>query len=878
MPSKRRAEPESPEWTPFQRIQEEYRKLRERWGGSYLLEGDEKPLRKRIHEKLTASADPGLLDLDAEAACAQLLNLALWGPEKPFPQAMIRHWIVSAGAGFAIRAAARSWVYERPAGHLDRKGIAEPRVCPSLTPRTSWFSDPDKLGQWHALRTELAEADPAAYSDARSAAAELRASAPESLGEGSVFLRAALSYVFPREPEWALEAADELLAARSNYHYGYCERHPWCLVASLRDSERAEKIVATWGIYRLPRFFEFAPALVENVGASAVGPLRRLASSPCPESYKAPVYKLLSRFQTPEVALWFAQNLEGSKALSVEAASYLTRNPSLAIPALASVLASSSSEDNAASSILTRHLVESKDVVETALAGLSERERSRVERLGRKVERLEAVQPSEEETEYPDWLSSTDAKLPRKMPSLWTPSMFPRPRVSGGRALSSDAIERLGAMLRASTLASPHAGVVRARGGLDAATASDFVWALFTAWIGAQCPSEERWAFDALAHLGGDEAARRLSPVLKEWSSRGASPRAKSAIEILGRMGTELSLSYVQRLSETSKNKALRKKANDVLDTVAAERGLTRDDLDDRLVPDLGLGSDGFLVLDFGSRRFRAGFDSRLKPVVLDEVGARLGRLPSARKTDDEEKAERARREWKGVSKDAESILKTQARRLEGAMCVRRLWKHEAWKHWTAHPLMRHLVGSVVWEARAGTGETIGTFRVTEDGSFADERDQVFRPVLSFGCTLPHPLELPPETLEAWRTLFHDYEIVQPFPQLGRELYRADEKELASSELRRFDGRQTTTNRLMGIRHRGWREGYGFVGAGGAGGIVKRMPDDALSVFLAVEGTKLGLAYVGRDDEGIQRSRFAELDPIWLSEVVRDLEWLSIAA
>lgn len=884
MPRRRRTEPESTESNSsaaalFKTLQEEYRKLREQWGKSYSYAiGDEASLRVRVHQKLTAREDPGPLDVEGEAACGQILDLASWGPDKEFPRAMIRYWILSSGGGFAVRAAARTWAYERPTPHHDKDGVATPHDFPKLSPRKSWHYDPDKLGTWHALRAEFEAADPAAYSEARGAAMELRTRAIEIFGDGALLLKAALSYAFPREPDWAAADADDLLLDRNHHHYWYRERHPWCLLASLRDVERADRIIATWAGYTPPRLFEFAPALKTNLGSAAFGPLRRLASGFILEKRKVPVYKILSQFETPEAALWFAQNLEGSRALAAEAAAYLTRHVSLAIPALASMLAVSKTDGNAAAAILTRHLSESREAVEAALAGMSDEDRSRVERLGRKLQRLEELRPSEENTECPGWLVSSESKLPRKMPAFWTPSLFPRPLVNGGRALSSEAVETLGAMLKASTLTTPHVGVVKARSGLDFASTAEFVWAIFTAWLGAQCPSDERWAFDALAHLGGDEAARRLAPLLKDWAAKGATPRAKSAVEVLGKIGTDLSLSYVQRLAETSKNKPLRKKAGEVLESVALERGLTRDDLEDRLVPDLGLDASGFRVLDFGPRSFRAGFDSRLKPIVFDDAGARRDRLPPARKTDDAEKAGRAQREWKAVTKDAEALFKAHGWRLEGAMCSRRVWKHDAWKEWASHPLMRHLVRCVVWEARTATGETIGTFRVTEDGSLADEKDGLFRPVLSFGCTVPHPLSIPSKTLASWRTIFNDYEILQPFPQLGRDFYPADEKELGSYELARVDGRQTTANRLMGIRHRGWREGYGLAGPSGTSGIFKRIPGGSHTVFLAVEGTKLGRAYLNRGEEGEKKARFRELDPVWFSEVVRDMEWLTIVA
>ncbi|MFD0330380.1 hypothetical protein ACFQZC_24780 [Streptacidiphilus monticola] len=63
--------------------------------------------------------------------------------------------------------------------------------------------------------------------------------------------------------------------------------------------------------------------------------------------------------------------------------------------------------------------------------------------------------------------------------------------------------------------------------------------------------------------------------------------------------------------------------------------GLTGDQLSDRLVPDLGLESDGTTVVDYGTRRFTVGFDEQLRPSsgTRTASGARTCRRPASRTT-----------------------------------------------------------------------------------------------------------------------------------------------------------------------------------------------------------------------------------------------------
>ena len=82
-------------------------------------------------------------------------------------------------------------------------------------------------------------------------------------------------------------------------------------------------------------------------------------------------------------------------------------------------------------------------------------------------------------------------------------------------------------------------------------------------------------------------------------------------------------------------------------------------------------------------------------------------------------------------------------------------------------------------------------FRVAEDGSFADIHDDAIpggldeRHTLFMGAEdfrtvrLVHPLDLPTADLEQWQQLFHDYEILQAFPQLHRPIHRHTPQERA---------------------------------------------------------------------------------------------------
>jgi hypothetical protein len=65
----------------------------------------------------------------------------------------------------------------------------------------------------------------------------------------------------------------------------------------------------------------------------------------------------------------------------------------------------------------------------------------------------------------------------------------------------------------------------------------------------------------------------------------------------------------------------------------------------------------------------------------------------------------------------------------------------------------------------------------------------------------------PTGELESWTELFGDYEILQPFPQLGRAVYELTEEERTASRLSRFEGAKVPTGKVLGLTRYGWRRG-----------------------------------------------------------------------
>ncbi|WP_051798535.1 DUF4132 domain-containing protein [Catenuloplanes japonicus] len=498
---------------------------------------------------------------------------------------------------------------------------------------------------------------------------------------------------------------------------------------------------------------------------------------------------------------------------------------------------------------LTRHPYAAARALIPAALGKAATARGRAERALRAivsaghadVVRAAAASHGAEAAAAIEVLLGTDPldRVPATMPPIpaWADAAVLPPLRTPDGVLPLDAVRQVLAMLSISTLDEPYPGLTFVVDLVDRRDLGAFGWALFTRWQAEGNPAKQAWAFEALAHLGDDDVVRGLSPLIRAWPSEGNQARAAVGVEILALIGTDTALLHLATIAEKAKVGSLRDRAADRI----AALGLRPD----QLVPDLGLAADGSMRLDYGARAFTVGFDERLQPYVTDDSGKRLTVLPKPGVRDDPEPYRR----FSGLRKDVRTIAATQLGRLETAMVTGRRWTGaEFARHLAGHPLLVHLVRRLVWTADGMA------FRVAEDRTCADVTDRPVTVADDATVGVVHPIALG-DTLTAWAALFADYEILQPFPQLGRETY-------PDPDLRRFEGRTVPAALLLGLERHGWRRGD---------------PDDhGVQDVMTREGATITLtpglwAGGGSPDQRINHVDLDSTDAIVLSEITRAL-------
>ncbi|MDR3213924.1 MAG: DUF4132 domain-containing protein, partial [Azoarcus sp.] len=179
--------------------------------------------------------------------------------------------------------------------------------------------------------------------------------------------------------------------------------------------------------------------------------------------------------------------------------------------------------------------------------------------------------------------------------------------------------------------------------------------------------------------------------------------------------------------------------------------------------------------------------------------------------------------------------------------------------------------------------------RVAEDGGYTTAEDDPFEMPVgeSIRIGVPHALEISATDAAAFGQIFADYELLQPFAQIGRDTYALTDAEKQGTKLERWKDVKVPTGRVLGLVNKGWRRGTAQDGGGiwyfakplGDGYVIELYLDPGIIVGMVDEYPEQELGEVKYGPPAawgeIQKERkFAELDDIAASELIRDMEAL----
>ncbi len=342
-----------------------------------------------------------------------------------------------------------------------------------------------------------------------------------------------------------------------------------------------------------------------------------------------------------------------------------------------------------------------------------------------------------------------------------------------------------------------------------------YVGELFDKWMSAGAEAKKRWVLYAASIHGGSDMVQRLHHQIQEWPQQARGAIAADAVQALALSPQPQALLIVDGIARKFKFKQVRAAAGQALEFAASQLGLTREQLEDKIVPSLGFDEHMERRFDYGSRSFTVTVTPALEVEVYDGSGKKLKNMPAPGARDDGEKAAAAYAEFKEMKKQMKATVTSQKQRLELALSSERLWSAAAWRElFVCNPIMHQFAIGLIWGVYE-EHKLVQSFRYMEDGSFntEDEEEYVLPGISSeeeseTQIGLVHPIELTKESLEAWKQQLEDYEITQPIEQLGRTVYYLTSEEQKSGSLERFGGMVLNDLSLGGkLTALGWYRG-----------------------------------------------------------------------
>ena len=383
------------------------------------------------------------------------------------------------------------------------------------------------------------------------------------------------------------------------------------------------------------------------------------------------------------------------------------------------------------------------------------------------------------------------------------------------------------------------------------------------------------------AACAGREAAPTTKAYLDRWYGNRPS-QGKTLIAMLAWIDHPSATQLLLAIGRRFRTRSFQEEAMLQIEALAERKGWSVAELADRTIPTAGFDESGTLELDFGSRVFKATLQPDFKLVLRDPEGKAIAALPEPRAGDDAESATEAKKAFAAAKKEVKTIVALQTERLLDAFCTQRVWPAADWRGFLlVHPVVRHLVQRLVWNALDAEGRVVHTFRPLDDGTLTDLDDAPVQLADDARVQLAHDSTLPADAVQAWLAHLADYDAAPLFVQLGRGMYTLPAQLAKATALDEFSGWVVEAFALRGRATRlGWSRGPNDDGAYFST-YERRFTSLGLRAVVEFSGNELpeknllvavlNLSFSAIADERGQPRALSTIPPVLLSECRHDL-------
>lgn len=316
---------------------------------------------------------------------------------------------------------------------------------------------------------------------------------------------------------------------------------------------------------------------------------------------------------------------------------------------------------------------------------------------------------------------------------------------------------------------------------------------IFEMWISEGANAKYKNLLFPVALTAGEGQISDLKKQIDFWADNSKPALAAFAVQALCMNGSKMALLLVDTMSKKHKNKKVKSAAIEALDSTAERMEISREELDDMIVPDLGFDKNGIRIFHYGERDFQARLNMKLEVTLFDQEGKQIKSLPkaSAKYHDNEDLANSCKEALKVVKKQLKLVLDSQTPRISKAVMTGRKWTIERWKSlFVENPIMHSFATALIWEELDEKGNIKKTFRYMEDGSFNTVEEEECEIEKDSFITPLHPADIEKEELDQWIEQLEDYEIIQPVDQVAIPVMNLTQEEKELKQLKQFQGKK----------------------------------------------------------------------------------------
>lgn len=411
---------------------------------------------------------------------------------------------------------------------------------------------------------------------------------------------------------------------------------------------------------------------------------------------------------------------------------------------------------------------------------------------------------------------------------------------------------------------------------LDSKKTEKFALQLIKGYQDSNADSKLKYYLVMSGLIGKDNVLNKLHTVFSSTVTSKRYRMAAMTVGAIAMVGSDKAIRIVDNIARKFANKRpqIGRGAKEALEAAAKELDITKDQLADRIIPNLGF-EDHYLHFTAGEDDYRAFINKEFKLNYFNEDN-------KLRKSMPKDVSRETKAQLKAIEKEIKEVVKNQKGRLENYLVTERSWEVEEWmEYYLYNPIMLIYVQRLIWGVYDEDYKLLNVFYCDDDLELYDVEDEEVDIEAGTYIKIVHPLHMNAELLHQWKDKVYEIEKEFEFEIINRAVSTVPEEEAERNVTKILHGEEIPkgADLVAGfLLKRGWHKSTGD------GGYLQfnRINDkEKINAYANIEGP--AAYYQGgnaqakifevsfSNSENRERVALQDVPKVFFSEVIADL-------